>query len=359
MIYVAVDAPRIHLFEDYFAKDFGRPLQDHVRQITYEDLFRTPKLPRGAWIFTGLEALTGAERRLVDGMQETLRKNGLRALNPATKVLGRYELLTRLHEAGFNDFRAHRADSPMDDIRFPAFVRVAEEHDGSLTRLLHNPAELRRALLYARMRGLRLSELLVVEFCETIAADGLYRKYAVIRVGASLVAPHLQIGPHWMTKHHTRAAEPELMAEHMRYLRENPYEEWARKVFEMAHIEYGRLDFGVRDGRPQAWEINLAPSLTGTRVRGEETEERIRQRAAELPLKYFAHAKLCDAFFQIDPGELPGEVQVELPAAMVAEARQERNERHAFLGRRRRIDRIASLPGVNQIGPKVRKMFGG
>ena len=207
MIYFAVDELRANLLENYLAGQWGSPLRDHMRQITYPELFRTRSLPRGAWIFTALDALTDAELQMVELVQRGAREAGLPVFNPARQALHRYGLLRLLQESGRNDFRAHRADGPLDKLRFPVFVRVANEHDGSSTPLLHDGRALRRAMAYLWMRGLPRRQLLVVEFCDTAGADGLYRKYSIFRIGDSYVPRYLHIGRYWMTKDRNREVE--------------------------------------------------------------------------------------------------------------------------------------------------------
>ena len=36
---------------------------------------------------------------------------------------------------------------------------------------------------------------------------------------------------------------------------------WLRRVFAVAGVDYGRVDYGVLDGVPQVWEINLNPTI--------------------------------------------------------------------------------------------------
>jgi hypothetical protein len=143
-------------------------------------------------------------------------------LNAARDALHRYELLQSLNQSGRNDFRAHRADGPLDTIRFPVFVRLADEHTGSLTPLLYDRAALQRAFAYLWLRRLPLRHLLVTEFCETASADGFYRKYSIFRIGDAYIPRHLLIGRHWMTKGETRETDETLISEEMTYLRENP-----------------------------------------------------------------------------------------------------------------------------------------
>ncbi|MGA3185532.1 MAG: hypothetical protein ABSF22_00350 [Bryobacteraceae bacterium] len=356
MIYFAVDELRANLLPNYLARQWGHPLRHRMCQITYPELFRTRSMPRGAWIFTALDALSDAELGMVHHLQSAARDAGLPVFNPAREALHRYELLQALHQSGRNDFRAYRADGPLDAIRYPVFVRLANEHDGSLTPLLHDRAALRRAMAYLSLRALPRRELLVVEFCETVSADGLYRKYSIFRIGNAYIPRYLHIGPHWMTKSDTRGADEALIAEEMDYLRQNPHASWVREVFEMAHIEYGRLDYGLRNGRPQAWEINFTPVLAGNPNRpGERQINRLTHPAKEL-----AHAAIKEAFERIDPGPVPGnEVRVEFPPTLEQQARQDRSRIHTLECRRQWITRIAAIPGVRSVGPLLRRTFGG
>jgi len=356
MIYFAVDELRVPLLAHYLAKEWGCPIRDRMRQITYPELFRTRRLPRGAWVFTALEALTDAELKIVQHMQNAARDAGLPVLNQAREALRRYELLRLLHERGLNSFCVYRADGPLDSIRFPVFVRVTEEHDGSLTPLLHNRGELRRAMVYLRLRGLRRHQLLVVEFCDTVSADGLYRKYSIFRIGDAYVARHLHIGRDWVTKHRSRVNDQHLLEEEMTYLRDNPHAAWARQVFEMAHTEYGRIDYGMYQGRPQTWEINFTPELTGDPHHVDKTPEEQRIRQVTYPAKAYAHAGLRKAFIGIDPGPIPGDdLHIDLPPVLEAEAREERSRVQSLVRSQERISRLAAAPVLRKLGPLLRQ----
>ena len=44
-------------------------------------------------------------------------------------------------------------------------------------------------------------------------------------------------------------------------LRQNPYRDELYEAFEVAHITYGRADYGLMDGRVQIYEINTNPMI--------------------------------------------------------------------------------------------------
>lgn len=358
MIYFAADEDRLPLLEHYLASRRGESFRGRIRQLTYAELFRRRELERGTWIFTALEALTGAELRMADRIQQAARAAGLAVLNPALEVLRRYELLRKLHGMGYNSFRVARGDEPADGLRFPVFVREADEHTGSLTPLLSDRDALRSALRYLRMRGLARRQLLIVEFCETVDGDGQYRKYSFSRLGASFFPRYLHQGRGWINKDRTRTATIEAAREEMDYLNTNPHGEWAREMFELARIDYGRLDYGVQQGRPQLWEINTAPVLVvnpAVQFVSAELEQAHKLFDAGLDL---SHARMRAAFEKLDPGPMEGRVAYDFPRELVEEARRQRRAAERRKRLRRSIDRLAAARGLNAIGPWLRRSMG-
>jgi hypothetical protein len=105
-----------------------------------------------------------------------------------------------------------------------------------------------------------LSDLLLVEFCDTADAQGVYRKYAAFRVGDAIIARHLFFSHHW----HVKSAELQDAAslqEERDYVTMNPHSEMLRPIFDLAGIEYGRVDYALHDGRIRVWEINTNPTI--------------------------------------------------------------------------------------------------
>jgi hypothetical protein len=44
-----------------------------------------------------------------------------------------------------------------------------------------------------------------------------------------------------------------------RYIETNPHREWLESVFDLAGVDYGRIDYSMAGGRPVVWEINTNP----------------------------------------------------------------------------------------------------
>ncbi|HEX2656925.1 MAG TPA: hypothetical protein VHU40_01580 [Polyangia bacterium] len=251
---------------DEFLAGWGRPLRASIQVTPYESLGgATLATAGGVCLFSDIERLDGAERARMTALADDLVGQGVRVLNHPMRVLTRYPLLRLLADVGINRFRARRmVVSPR--LRYPVFLRTDHAHDGNLTPLLTGRRQLLRALLglarHPRRLRSRLREgLLAVEFEDTRDAAGLYRKYSVLRVGNAFVPRHAFVSRTWMLKQadivdaHTAAAE-------QAFVRDNPHREQVARVFVLAGIDYGRMDYSVRsDGSIVVWEINTNPMV--------------------------------------------------------------------------------------------------
>jgi hypothetical protein len=52
-----------------------------------------------------------------------------------------------------------------------------------------------------------------------------------------------------------------MVQEELEFVSQNPHHEQLLKIFELAGVEYGRIDYAIKDGRVQTWEINLNPTI--------------------------------------------------------------------------------------------------
>jgi hypothetical protein len=240
-----------------FRRWWAGPLRDRIRILEYERLPRLRAAEPGLYVFSDLERLTQEERAAAAGLHARLAAAGpgFRLLNDPSRSLGRRDLLRVLHERGVNAFRAFRP-AEAHAAAFPVFVRTAAAHDGSLTGLLRDPRAVEAALRRVRRPG----DLLVVEFVDTADAAGTYRKYAAMRIGDALLARHLLFGEHWVVKKPGRL-DAERLREEEAFLASFPHRDQVLAAFGIAGIDYGRMDYAVRDGRIQVFEINTNPVL--------------------------------------------------------------------------------------------------
>jgi len=239
-----------------------------VRTIPYETLRHRPGLPGGAYLFTNLEMLPQRKFECVARVAAAIRETSpdTPLYNDPRFVKRRYELGRSLHREGINSFNMYRADEGCTPQRWPVFVRGEKDHYGGDPELLAGPAELDVALDAARARGRDLTRRLVVEFCETRGADGIYRKYGAFRVGSELVYRHLLFRDSWVVKLPSHDPTQQQFDEEMRFLRDKPHRDALMRAFDIAGLEYGRIDFGIDDGRIAVWEINSNPTITSGRV---------------------------------------------------------------------------------------------
>ncbi len=63
-----------------------------------------------------------------------------------------------------------------------------------------------------------------------------------------------------MIKHADRC-DDRLLAEELDYMRTNPHENELLAIFNLARIDYGRIEYSLYNGRIQVWEINTNPSV--------------------------------------------------------------------------------------------------
>jgi hypothetical protein len=239
--------------------------------LSYEDVFATGRLPLGAWVFTGLDELTRTETLLVARARARLAAEvpALPMFNDPARWLPRGQLLAAAFDAGLNEFRVHRAPAIGTSLRFPVFIRSDSRHTGALSPLLGNRQEVLWAVARALARGVPLRDLLVVEYCHTADDDGVFRKYSAMILGTTIVPRSLTLGRGWVTKMHGRLTDQRAADEELEYVRANPHEEWIRRVAALGGVDYGRVDYGLANGRPQLWEINTNPTIAGNPNRPE------------------------------------------------------------------------------------------
>ena len=263
MIYYVVTRPFRGTINIFLAGG-GKPLARHVRVLSYEELFRRRRVPVGTWIFSDLERLAREDLERAAMCWEALASSGhpVRLFNHPLRVKRRFELLRALHDCGVNEFDVHRLDEGRAPRRFPVFLRVENDHTGPETGLLRTPEEFESAVRRLASEGKSRDQRVAVEYCAEADEEGRYRKYAAFILDGQIVPRHLLVNKHWVVKGRDREACNETIPEQIEYTETNPHEAELRKIFEIAQIDYGRIDYTVVAGRIQVYEINTNPQIT-------------------------------------------------------------------------------------------------
>ncbi len=246
-----------------YLSGWGRAVADRFRVVHYEDLAAAGSLERGVYVLAALCRLTDGMGLFLRELHGRLsREPGLRFLNDPSRTLKRLPLLEELARRGLNEFRAARATGDFASLRYPVFLRSERAHDGALSPLLQSPREVEAAVARAVILGRReVRDLLVVEFCDTADSDGYYRKYSAYVVGDRVLPRSMEYGRGWMLKHAGCEYSQKMLDEERAYVLANPHEPELSRIFAIAGIQYGRIDYAIKAGRVQTWEINLHPMI--------------------------------------------------------------------------------------------------
>lgn len=260
MIFYVV--PRVEdLFYEYL-ETWGAPLTSRLRVLHYEDRPRPEQAQPGTYILASIDRLRGRRlRRVLDWSDGLASRADMRVWNPPRETLTRAVLLDRLWREGLNEFRAVSVGADLSSLRYPVFVREAHTHRGALSPLLHHERDVHAWIGRAVLTGIRAADLLVVEFCDTADVDGFYRKYSAFVVGGRILPRSLEYGRAWMLKRNETEFSPAMAREEHDYVRTNPYGSQLAAVAKIARVDFGRIDYAVKAGRVQTWEVNLNPTI--------------------------------------------------------------------------------------------------
>jgi hypothetical protein len=280
MIYlVTLQAPR-----DSTVQMFMRALRPDVQCIectTYEQLFRDLRIPMGHIVFSDLDMLTHYEREVVIAAADALTTadTGVHILNDPRDILERYPLLRMLERERVNKYSVTRLDGGDRPSRYPVFIRCEDNHVGVDTDLLHNDEEFDSALEELREQGKVLKRRVAIEFCAQPSCEGRYQKFGVMNVGGTLIPQHILQSEHWLVKRRSQGKTQDDIEEELAFIKENPHRESIDRIFKLACIDYGRIDYAIVDGKVQVYEINTNPNFPSLTPRpGDDNSAKVERR---------------------------------------------------------------------------------
>jgi hypothetical protein len=240
-------------------------LAGNVKVHSFEWALQQKRLPRATYVFTDMERMDVWQQTVLAKLFIHIQQAGpgYRALNNPAAIGDRGALLRKLHDEGLNDFNAYRVTENRWPERYPVFVRRMSMHTKPVTPLLPTQQALQDALGELMQSGEAQSDLLIIEYCAQPVAENLYRKLSSFKIGEVVFFIHTVHDIKWLVKHGRKnSATPELYQDEHDMILENRFSEHLSRVFDIAGVEYGRVDFGMVNGRVQVYEINTNPFVS-------------------------------------------------------------------------------------------------
>ncbi len=259
-LYYLCARPHVYAF-GVFAAFYAKELAPSLRILPYRTLYRIRTFPPGVYIFTDFDRLDSAQREQLAQLVDALEGSGMLVLNHPSRALGRFDLLRRLHTEGLNAFNVYRLADWRRARRFPAFIRAESGHERPLTDLLAGPSALGRQAEALMAEREDVSDLMIVEFGNARGADGRFRKYSAYRIGNEIYGQHCFSSGDWWIKFAGSDFKEHGFEEHLKYVADNPHRAQLARIFEVAGIDYGRIDYCVVEGKVQTFEINTNPTV--------------------------------------------------------------------------------------------------
>jgi hypothetical protein len=283
MIYYLVTKQHAYTMTSFFSS-WGKGLEKRITVVPYVNVLGGRQQQPGTYIFSDIERLGPLETWVLERMHTVISRvfGEERLLNHPTRSMRRYQLLRSLYDRGMNSFNIYRLKDRKRPERYPVFIRRENDHLGAITPLLYSEAHLSAVVGKLLTKKERIDDKVIVEFCNTADEDGIYRKYSAFMVGGVVVPRHLFFAKEWVLKG-AKITSPSLLAEELLYLEQNPHDEQLKQVFQLAGINYGRIDYSLLDGRMQVWEINTNPMIAS-------------EVGSEIPERSVVHALFLDNF---------------------------------------------------------------
>lgn len=235
----------------------------HLEALAWEDVLTRRYLDGGTYVLTDFDRLSPSELLAAAAVYRRLKGAGLTVYNDPARMLRRDQLIARLRQGGLSSYHTWSpATGEMPD-RYPVFLRAAAAHRGAISALLHDRAAAERRLNRAVEEGEALSDLIFIEYKgEAVDGTSHFQKHSAFRIGPNLFPANTVNQDRWQakfgtaglatdTQYHTELAEMESF----------PQRDHLAACFDATGIEFGRIDFGFANGKPEVWEINTNPSL--------------------------------------------------------------------------------------------------
>ncbi|GHC64572.1 hypothetical protein [Neogemmobacter tilapiae] len=235
-----------------------------LRNWNWDQFLGAESVPHGAWTLTDFDRVHVWNAELATWRRKTLITAGLPVLNDPARFLGRAGQIRHFFAKGINSFTCWLPSLAEIPDRFPVFLRTQAAHRGSISDLLQNTRECQIALDAALAQGHPLTDLVFVEYrAKADPTLGHFQKHAAYRIGDRVIRAMTVNDDGWMAKYGTqgRAAEATYEAE-LAEMTAYAHTDLILRVTDLLGCQYGRVDFGMVDGRPEIYEVNSNPAFS-------------------------------------------------------------------------------------------------
>ncbi len=235
----------------------------HLEHMPWDKFLAEQALPQGAWVLADFDRIHPWLIELAASRRDALVAVGMPVLNDPRRFLTRAPLIRTLHAMGINRYTCWLPAFGEIPTRFPVFLRSLAAHRGVITDLLHDTDEAAVALEQALAVGYTVTDLGFIEY--RAAADpkiGHFQKHAAYRIGDRIFRALSVNDDAWMAKNGVKGlASEETYATELAEMVDYPHTDLIRQVTDICGCTYGRVDFGLVDGRPEIYEVNSNPAF--------------------------------------------------------------------------------------------------
>ena len=228
------------------------------RVLPYEILFCMQSVPKGVYVFCDIDRLSLADLERAKSWFHILKDNGATVLNDPGRFTGRLSLNQILYEKGYNSFNVY-PQHLASQAKLPVFLRSESEHEGPISDLIHDRSELGNQLKVANNKFPRRN-IIIVEFLDSKEPDGRYYKYSHFRVANKLIFAGMVCGEPWCLKFAYYQGKDAIQRE-KDFAQSDRFNAEIMERFNMAGIEYGRMDYAIVNDRIEVFEINTNPDI--------------------------------------------------------------------------------------------------
>ena len=255
------------------------------------------------WIFSDLERLSEYQLNCLKIITEQIKSYNpdFLILNDPRYWKGRKALLEELFRLEHNNFNVWPVTESPARFRYPVFIRNQNEHFGALTTLIEGEDQFKKSLMGVLISGHDPAQLIVVEYEDIPTEDGYFKKYSAFRFFDRIVPAHIVYSQDWVAKVGSPQTKHQL-AEVESFLSDNPHDEELREIFNLSGISYGRIDYSMKDGSIQTWEINTNPQLMQERAKYQDHILPIKERVTKIYAAELARLSAMKAPKGVPPG---------------------------------------------------------